>query len=126
MKHISYAVVKDFIGLMERYPNIKEELKQNHKSELEKFQSHLMELMDKNDISFHNRKIEYAEESALLYIKLKNLARRVVSREISLVLNDGASEQEKLTVFVDLYDSLRSLSSHINLFSQTILEKMES
>ena len=82
--------------------------------------------MDKNDISFHNRKIEYAEESALLYIKLKNLARRVVSREISLVLNDGASEQEKLTVFVDLYDSLRSLSSHINLFSQTILEKMES
>jgi phosphate:Na+ symporter len=126
MKHISYAVVKDLVGLIERYPNIANELNEVQKSELEIFHSHSLELMEKNDLSFRNRKIEHAEESALLYIKLKNLARKVVSREISFVLKDGESEQKRFTVFVDIYDSLRALCSHINLFSQTILEKMES
>lgn len=105
-------------GAVDKYGNFND----NQKKDLEFLLSKIAELLEKNLQAFENKNIPLAEESGLLYKKLKFMSKKVQSQNLESLL--GAAEQDSaaMNAFVDVLDGLRVAATDVHQISKTILE----
>lgn len=105
-------------GAVDKYGNFND----NQKKDLEFLLSKIAELLEKNLQAFETKNIPLAEESGLLYKKLKFMSKKVQSQNLESLL--GAAEQDSaaMNAFVDVLDGLRVAATDVHQISKTILE----
>jgi Na+/phosphate symporter len=108
-------------GASDKYPSFNE----NQKKDLEFMLSKVAELLEKNLQAFETKNIPLAEESGLLYKKLKFMSKKVQSQNLENLLAGTNEDSATLNTFVDLLDSLRVVASEVHQLSKTILENQE-
>lgn len=92
------------------------------RKDLEFLLAKISELLGKNLQAFEQKNIPLAEESGLLYKKLKFMSKKVQSQNLESVLQAEAQDSASLNAFVDILDCLRVAASDVHQVSKTILE----
>lgn len=82
----------------------------------------ISELFEKNLQAFEQKNISLAEESGLLYKKLKFLSKKLQSQNLESVLQAETQDSTALNAFVDILDCLRVAAADVHQVSKTILE----
>jgi Na+/phosphate symporter len=95
------------------------------KKDLEFMLSKVAELLEKNLQAFETRNIPLAEESGLLYKKLKFMSKKVQRQNLENLLAAGKQDSAALNTFVDVLDAVRVVASDVHQISKTILENQE-
>ncbi len=122
LKHINDTIYRDFGSVVDRERDLLLALSEDEKNDLNIYQGHTLELLQKNLASIEQIDIKFAEEANLLYNKLKRLASKLQDNNITRSLSAG---KEKFSVFADIMDALRAISSRVNILSHSILEHQE-
>lgn len=92
------------------------------RKDLEFLLAKISELLEKNLQAFEQKNIPLAEESGLLYKKLKFMSKKVQSQNLEGLLKAEAHDGAALNAFVDILDGLRIAASDVHQLSKTILE----
>ncbi len=108
-------------GGAEKYGSFSEEQRHDLGFMLEK----IAELLEKNLKAFEARNIPLAEESGLLYKKLKFMSKKVQSRNLESLLAGAEQDSSGMNIFVDILDALRVVAGDVHQISKTILENQE-
>lgn len=108
-------------GATDKYSSFNE----NQKKDLEFMLSKVAELLEKNLQAFENRNIPLAEESGLLYKKLKFMSKKVQSQNLESLLAAADQDGAAMNAFVDVLDGLRVAATDVHQISKTILENQE-
>lgn len=98
---------------------------ENQKKDLEFMLSKVAELLEKNLQAFETKNIPLAEESGLLYKKLKFMSKKVQSQNLESLLAAAEQDSAAMNTFVDVLDGLRVAASDVHQISKTILENQE-
>lgn len=85
----------------------------------------IAELLEKNLQAFEAKNIPLAEESGLLYKKLKFMSKKVQSQNLESLLAGDEQDGTRMNNFVDLLDSLRIAATEVHQISKTILENQD-
>jgi phosphate:Na+ symporter len=85
----------------------------------------IAELLDKNLQAFETKNIPLAEESGLLYKKLKFMSKKVQGENLESLLAGTEQDGAGMNNFVDLLDSLRIAATEVHQVSKTILENQD-
>ena len=102
----------------EKYSSFNE----SQRKDLEFLLAKISELLEKNLQAFEQKNIPLAEESGLLYKKLKFMSKKVQSQNLESLLAAEAQDSAALNAFVDILDGLRVAASDVHQVSKTILE----
>ncbi|GAB4429123.1 MAG: hypothetical protein OHK0011_11440 [Turneriella sp.] len=97
----------------------------NQKKDLGFMLSKVAELLEKNLQAFETKNMPLAEESGLLYKKLKFLSKKVQSQNLESLLAAAEQDSAAMNTFVDVLDGLRVAASDVHQLSKTILENQE-
>ena len=108
-------------GSAEKFSSFSE----NQKKDLEFLLSKIAELLEKNLQAFENKNIPLAEESGLLYKKLKFMSKKVQSQNLDTLLGGAEQDSSIMNTFVDVLDGLRVAATDVHQISKTILENQE-
>lgn len=108
-------------GAADKYNNFSD----NQKKDLEFLLSKIAELLEKNLQAFETKNIPLAEESGLLYKKLKFMSKKVQSQNLESLLAAAEQDSAAMNTFVDVLDGLRVAASDVHQISKTILENQE-
>jgi hypothetical protein len=82
-------------------------------------------LLEKNLQAFETKNIPLAEESGLLYKKLKFMSKKVQSQNLESLLAAAEQDGAAMNTFVDVLDGLRVAASDVHQISKTILENQD-
>jgi phosphate:Na+ symporter len=108
-------------GATEKYNNFSD----SQKKDLEFLLSKIAELLEKNLQAFETKNMPLAEESGLLYKKLKFMSKKVQSQNLESLLAATEQDSAAMNTFVDVLDGLRVAASDVHQISKTILENQE-
>lgn len=97
----------------------------NQKKDLEFLLSKIAELLEKNLQAFETKNIPLAEESGLLYKKLKFMSKKVQSQNLESLLSATDQDSAAMNTFVDVLDGLRIAATDVHQISKTILENQD-
>lgn len=92
------------------------------RKDLEFLLAKISELLEKNLQAFEQKDIPLAEESGLLYKKLKFMSKKLQSQNLESVFAAETQDSAALNAFVDILDCLRVAASDVHQVSKTILE----
>lgn len=95
------------------------------RKDLEFLLSKIAELLDKNLQAFETKNIPLAEESGLLYKKLKFMSKKVQSQNLDSLLAAEEQDSSAMNTFVDVLDGLRVAATDVHQISKTILENQD-
>ncbi len=98
---------------------------ENQKKDLEFLLAKIAELLEKNLQAFETKNIPLAEESGLLYKKLKFMSKKVQSQNLDSLLAGAEQDSAGMNSFVDVLDSLRVAATDVHQISKTILENQD-
>lgn len=108
-------------GSSEKFSSFSED----QKKDLEFLLSKIAELLEKNLQAFEQKNIPLAEESGLLYKKLKFMSKKVQSQNLDSLLIAAEQDSSVMNTFVDVLDGLRVAATDVHQISKTILENQE-
>jgi phosphate:Na+ symporter len=108
-------------GAADKYGSFSE----NQKKDLDFLLSKIAELLEKNLQAFETKNIPLAEESGLLYKKLKFMSKKVQSQNLESLLAAAEQDGAAMNTFVDVLDGLRVAASDVHQISKTILENQD-
>lgn len=108
-------------GAAEKYASFND----NQKKNLEFLLAKIAELLEKNLQAFETKNIPLAEESGLLYKKLKFMSKKVQSQNLESLLAASDQDGAAMNTFVDVLDGLRVAATDVHQISKTILENQE-
>lgn len=108
-------------GAADKYGSFSE----NQKKDLDFLLSKIAELLEKNLQAFETKNIPLAEESGLLYKKLKFMSKKVQSQNLESLLVAAEQDGAAMNTFVDVLDGLRVAASDVHQISKTILENQD-
>jgi len=108
-------------GAADKYSSFSE----SQKKDLDFLLSKIAELLEKNLQAFEHKNIPLAEESGLLYKKLKFMSKKVQSQNLESLLAAAEQDSGAMNTFVDVLDGLRVTASDVHQISKTILENQE-
>lgn len=125
MRQLANSLQLEVLPVMKGAADQYGKFSESQHKDLEFLVSKIAELLEKNLQAFENKNIPLAEESGLLYKKLKFMSKKVQMQNLDSLL--AAEEQDSATMnaFVDVLDGLRVAASDVHQISKTILENQE-
>lgn len=118
---LQIEVIPVIRGATEKYSSFSED----QKKDLQFMLAKIAELLERNLRAFETRNVPLAEESGLLYKKLKFMSKKVQSQNLESLLAATEHDGAAMNAFVDVLDGLRVAASDVHQISKTILENQE-
>jgi phosphate:Na+ symporter len=118
---LQHEVLPVMRGATDKYASFND----NQKRDLDFLLSKIAELLEKNLQAFETKNIPLAEESGLLYKKLKFMSKKVQSQNLESLLAATDQDSAAMNTFVDVLDGLRIAATDVHQISKTILENQD-
>ncbi len=125
MRQLANSLHMEVLPVMKSVAEKHNSFTANQKKDLEFMLSKVAELLEKNLQAFETKNIPLAEESGLLYKKLKFMLKKVQSENLESLLRTTEQDSRAMNAFVDVLDAIRITATEVHQISKTILENQE-
>ncbi|AFM11298.1 Na/Pi symporter [Turneriella parva] len=125
MRQLANSLQMEVLPVMKGATDKYSTFNENQKKDLEFLLSKIAELLEKNLQAFETKNIPLAEESGLLYKKLKFMSKKVQSQNLESLLSATDQDSAAMNTFVDVLDGLRIAATDVHQISKTILENQD-